>query len=53
MLFFGNIVKNADNYRELTDIALRIYPEIECINNFSSVTNEYDSTNNTMGYYDS
>jgi len=28
MLFFGNIVKNSDNYRELTDCALRIIPEI-------------------------
>jgi hypothetical protein len=28
MLFFGNIVKNSDNYKELTDCALRIVPEI-------------------------
>jgi hypothetical protein len=28
MLFFGNIVKNTDDYRELSDIALRIIPQI-------------------------
>lgn len=28
MLFFGNIVKNADNYRELQDCALRIIPKV-------------------------
>ena len=28
MLFFGNIVKNADNYRELSDCALRIVPKL-------------------------
>jgi len=26
MLFFGNIVKNTDNYKELSDLALRIVP---------------------------
>jgi hypothetical protein len=28
MLFFGNIVKNTDNYKELSDLALRIIPEL-------------------------
>jgi len=29
MLFFGNIVKNTDNYKELSDCALRIIPSLE------------------------
>jgi hypothetical protein len=29
MLFFGNIVKNTDNYKELQDCALRITPELK------------------------
>ena len=33
MLFFGNIVKNTDNYRELTDIALRIVPQLNVVKN--------------------
>ena len=31
MLFFGNIVKNTDNYKELQDCALRISPSITTI----------------------
>ena len=53
MLFFGNIVKNTDNYRELTDCALRIIPEIQVNNNFQTVDNNYDSLNGGFGYYNS
>ena len=58
MLFFGNIVKNVDNYKELTDCALRIYPEIiksdfKDIDEFygarSSVSNNFGELN--FGYY--
>ena len=49
MLFFGNIVKNTDNYRELTDCALRIIPSL-AIDSIDLVDNDY-STN--TGYYDS
>ena len=35
MLFFGNIVKNTDNYRELTDIALRIIPQLNVVSNYT------------------
>jgi len=38
MLFFGNIVKNTDNYRELTDLALRIIPELNITNNFDKLS---------------
>jgi len=41
MLFFGNIVKNTDNYRELTDVALRIIPTLQINNNFNTVNNRY------------
>jgi hypothetical protein len=37
MLFFGNIVKNTDNYRELTDLALRIVPQLNVVRNFDSL----------------
>ena len=49
MLFFGNIVKNTDNYKELTDCALRIVPSLykEEIKRVSA-----DYSKNT-GYYDS
>lgn len=53
ILFFGNVVKNADNYRELQDCALRIIPSIDAkiLNNIS---NDYNSSNNyDFGYYDS
>ena len=48
MLFFGNIVRNVDNYKELQDCALRITPQLE-INNFNNSDNEYSDG----GYYDS
>ena len=53
MLFFGNIVKNSDNYRELTDCALRIIPEIQVNNNFKTVDNQYDPLDAGAGYYSS
>jgi hypothetical protein len=37
MLFFGNIVKNTDNYKELSDIALRIVPQLNVVNNFDTL----------------
>jgi hypothetical protein len=37
MLFFGNITKNVDDYKELTDLALRIVPELNVINNFDTI----------------
>ena len=52
MLFFGNIVKNTDNYRELSDCALRIVPEL-ISETLSGVNNDYQSTENSYGYYDS
>lgn len=51
MLFFGNIVKNTDNYRELTDCALRIIPQIYENTNFQTVNNKYESTDANFGYY--
>ncbi len=53
MLFFGNIVKNSDNYRELTDCALRIIPEIQVNDNFKTVDNQYDPLDAGAGYYGS
>jgi len=52
MLFFGNIVKNVDNYKELTDCALRIIPELKN-NTLDVVDNNYNSINSSFGYYDS
>ena len=52
MLFFGNIVKNTDNYRELTDCALRIIPRIALDSTFETVDNEYKNLN-SYGYYNS
>lgn len=53
MLFFGNIVKNSDNYKELTDLALRIIPQLEVVNDFSSVDDQYNSFNGDFAYYNS
>ena len=50
MLFFGNIVKNTDDYRELTDCALRIVPQVKEIKLFD-VNSKYHSINNGQGYY--
>ena len=59
MLFFGNIVKNVDNYKELTDCALRIIPglKIETIDlvneNYSGNEGYYNSSTiyNKTGYF--
>jgi len=47
MLFFGNIVKNTDNYRELQDCALRITPRIFR----STIDLINDDYSNKGGYY--
>ena len=52
MLFFGNIVKNIDNYKELQDCALRIIPRIVKSNLNNVSTNNY-STTSGEGYYNS
>ena len=52
MLFFGNIVKNSDNYRELQDCALRIIPEI-VEENLNITNNQYQDTTGSYGYYNS
>jgi hypothetical protein len=51
MLFFGNIVKNADNYRELQDCALRIIPSISTSEEVRMNT-DYNKSKN-FGYYNS
>ncbi len=53
MLFFGNIVKNTDNYQELTDCALRIIPSIHVKNDFKSVNWDYTSSDGQYAYYNS
>jgi len=53
MLFFANIVKNTDNYRELADLALRIVPELNVVENFPFINSNYDSPSGEFAYYDS
>ena len=53
MLFFGNIVKNSDNYRELTDLALRIVPQLGIDNNFDNLNDQYLSDSGDFAYYNS
>ena len=50
MLFFGNIVKNSDNYKELQDCALRIVPQLK-IEKLNVVDNNYNYQQNDSGYY--
>ena len=52
MLFFGNIVKNTDNYKELTDCALRIIPELS-IEDFNNISNSYSFSKGSGAYYNS
>jgi len=53
MLFFGNIVKNSDNYKELSDLALRIIPKLET-STISTLDYRYVSTGNSnYAYYNS
>ena len=47
MLFFGNITKITDNYRELSDLSLRIIPEIAN----TTLDNQIDIDYNGEGYY--
>ena len=53
MLFFGNIVKNTDNYKELTDLALRIVPELNVVDNFDKLNEQYISESGDFAYYNS
>ena len=53
MLFFGNIVKNSDNYKELTDLALRIVPELNVVSNFDKLNEQYVSDSGDFAYYNS
>lgn len=53
MLFFGNIVKNSDNYKELTDLALRIVPQLKHTNSLGKLNKDYISDSNDYAYYDS
>ena len=53
MLFFGNIVKNTDNYKELTDVALRIIPQLNVVTNFDNLSNTYLSDTGDFAYYNS
>ena len=52
MLFFGNIVKNADNYKELSDCALRIIPEL-IKKTIILPDNRYHCSDPKYGYYSS
>ena len=51
ILFFGNIVKNTDNYKELQDCALRIIPEL-VKDEIETPDHEYISAGKP-GYYSS
>ena len=53
MLFFGNIVKNSDNYKELTDLALRIIPSLKKISDFTVLDDMYESNSKDYAYYNS
>ena len=54
ILFFGNIVKNSDNYKELSDLALRIVPSLNTNTTIGSLTSSYYSPNSQdCGYYSS
>lgn len=52
MLFFGNIHKNTDNYKELQDCALRIIPNIE-LTTLKNIDNNYKIGGTTSAYYNS
>lgn len=52
MLFFGNIVKNSDNYKELQDCALRIIPQLEKTS-ISTLNERYTDDSEDFGYYNS
>ena len=52
ILFFGNVVKNSDNYKELQDCALRIIPELVVEKGMNIPSYDYASGGKS-GYYDS
>ena len=52
MLFFGNIVQNSDNYKELTDLALRITPQLQS-SKIDIVSKDYLSDSGDYCYYNS
>jgi hypothetical protein len=47
MLFFGNVTKITDNYKELSDLSLRIVPNIK-IETLEQPDNNYTGSE---GYY--
>ena len=52
ILFFGNIVKNIDNHKELTDLALRIIPNLNVNRSgINSLNSSYGSNSLDFGYY--
>ena len=51
ILFFGNVVKNIDNYKELSDLALRIVPSLNVIKNFDILGKDYISSLEKGAYY--
>ena len=53
MLFFGNITKNIDDYKELTDLALRIVPKLNVVSNFDTINDQYISKSGDFAYYNS
>ena len=53
MLFFGNIVKNTDNYKELSDVALRIIPQLNIVSNFDTISESYTAEQGDFAYYNS
>ena len=53
MLFFGNIVKNTDNYKELSDLALRIVPQLNVVKDFDYLNSSYISDSGDFAYYNS
>ena len=53
MLFFGNIVKNSDDYKELSDLALRIVPQLSYTNAFDKLDYEYVAESGDFAYYNS
>ena len=50
MLFFGNIHKNTDNYKELQDCALRIVPSVYK-SELKNINNNYKISETTSAYY--
>ena len=51
ILFFGNVVKNIDNYKELSDLALRIIPSLNVVRSFDILGSDYISSLEKSAYY--